>query len=77
MYVKKKTEDSVEETGKLWSGWWIAVKNGLFGEIWWKDNLRMTRETFVVLCDSLRVHIEKRLLVLESDCLERFGGRII
>ena len=49
----------------------------MFGEIWWKDNLRMTRETFVVLCDSLRVHIEKRLLVLESDCLERFGGRII
>ena len=43
------------------SRWWNAVKNGLFGEIWWKENLRMTRETFVVVCDNLRVHIEKKV----------------
>lgn len=27
---------------------------------WWKENLRMSKETFKTLCDLLRPHIERQ-----------------
>ena len=47
--------------------WWKAVCDGLFGEDWWRDNLRMKRDTFTIICNLIRPHIEKqvhRLLLL-------------
>ena len=43
------------------TGWWTVVNNGLFREAWWKESLRMTRETFVVLCDNLRLRITEKV----------------
>ena len=34
--------------------WWAAVKNALFGEEWWKANVRVTQDTFNMLCSYLR-----------------------
>ena len=41
--------------------WWTAVKNGLFGDEWWKDNFRMTRDTFDMLCSYLHPHLAKKV----------------
>ena len=32
---------------------------GLYGETWWKENLRMSRATFKIVCDELRPHIKR------------------
>ena len=42
-------------------GWWEAVKNGLFGEDWWKENFRMTQDTFKMLCSYLHPHLVKKV----------------
>ena len=39
--------------------WWQAVLNGEFGDEWWKENLRMTKSTFDILCNELRPYITK------------------
>ena len=46
--------------------WWTAAGNGLFGEHWWKENLRMNRETFNVLCNELRPFIQKQVTTLRQ-----------
>ena len=33
---------------------------GLYGDGWWKENLRMSRHTFTVICTILRPYIEKQ-----------------
>ena len=33
---------------------------GLYGDEWWRENLRMTRHTFEILCNELRPHIERQ-----------------
>ena len=38
----------------------MAASSGLFGDKWWKDNLRMTQDTFEVLVTELRPLIEKK-----------------
>ena len=40
--------------------WWRDVMNGLYGDDWWKENLRMSESTFKLLCDELRPHIERQ-----------------
>ena len=40
--------------------WWSDVWSGRYGEAWWKENLRMSRDTFNVLCQDLRPHIERQ-----------------
>ena len=40
--------------------WWSDVWSGRYGEAWWKENLRMSRNTFNVLCQELRPHIERQ-----------------
>lgn len=42
--------------GEFWEG----VKNGLFGERWWKENLRVNKATFDFLCGELRQYISKQ-----------------
>ena len=34
--------------------WWRGVMTGLYGEEWWRENLRMTRSTFEIVCYELR-----------------------
>ena len=40
--------------------WWLAASSGLFGPLWWQDNLQMTYETFSMLVNQLRPYICKQ-----------------
>ena len=42
------------------SHWWEEVVLGSFTEHDWMENFRMTRETFIYLCDQLKPEIEKQ-----------------
>lgn len=33
---------------------------GNFGNRWWRENLRMSKETFLILCRELQPHIERQ-----------------
>ena len=44
--------------------WWKAVCDGVFGEDWWRDNLRKKRESFTIICNLIRPHIEKQVHTL-------------
>ena len=37
----------------------MGVRSGLYGDGWWRDNLRMTKDTFDILCNQLRPHLKK------------------
>ena len=39
--------------------WWEAVQTGLFGENWWKENLRLSHSTFNIICDELCSYVFK------------------
>ena len=39
--------------------YWKAAKAGAFGDDWWHENIRMGKAMFGVLCDKLRLHINK------------------
>lgn len=44
---------------------------GVYGEDWWRQNLRMTRDTFEILCTELRSHLERQVTVFrEPVCVE-------
>ncbi len=40
--------------------WWSEALSGVYGQSWWRENLRMTRETFTFVCDKLRPHIARQ-----------------
>jgi len=40
--------------------------SGRLGNRWWKQNLRMTRDTFTILCNELRQHIQKQSTNMRS-----------
>lgn len=40
--------------------WWNNVVGGVYGVSWWRENLRMSRETFTILCDELRPYLERQ-----------------
>ena len=40
--------------------WWEEVQSGRYGDMWWKENLRMSQTTFDILCRELRLHIERQ-----------------
>ena len=40
--------------------------NGLYGDAWWKNNLRMSRDTYRMLCNELRPHIERQTNVFRE-----------
>ena len=50
--------------------WWNAVRGGLFGEAWWKENLRMTKFTFDHLCSELHPYITRLTAVREPVHVE-------
>lgn len=39
--------------------WWKRVESGLFREDWWRENLRMSHDTFKIICDQLRPYIQR------------------
>ena len=46
--------------------WWDGVRVGLYGDEWWRENLRMSRETFEILCNELRHHIGRHITRLRQ-----------
>ena len=42
-------------------GYWEVAKAGVFGDGWWYENLRMSKATFVVLCNQLKPYIQKTI----------------
>ena len=40
--------------------------SGRLGNRWWKQNLRMTRDTLTILCNELRQHIQKQSTNMRS-----------
>ena len=40
--------------------------SGRLGRHWWKENLRMTRDTFTILCNELRPHLQKQTTNMRS-----------
>lgn len=51
--------------------WWRGVVNGLYGDARWKENLRMSRDTFEMLCDEVRPLIERKTTSFrEAVCVE-------
>ena len=49
--------------------WWESVTNGEFGEEWWKQNLRMRKSTFDILCAELCPYIGR-----ETTCFRQPVG---
>lgn len=41
--------------------WWRGVSTGLYGDEWWRENLRMTRPTFEIVCNELKPYIERQV----------------
>ena len=46
------------------STWWEQVVNSTFTEQDWLENFRMSRSTFLYLCDELRSGIEKQNTIM-------------
>ena len=39
---------------------WRGVMAERYGECWLRDNLRMSHDTFEILCNELRPHLQKK-----------------
>ena len=39
--------------------WWCQVVSGVYGGKWWKENMRMSRQTFESLCGELRPYLQR------------------
>ena len=46
------------------------MKGGLFGDAWWKENLRMKKSTFDHLCNELRPYITRQTVVRKPVSVE-------
>ena len=44
----------------------VDAVSGRLGDNWWKDNLRMSQDTFHILCNELRSYIQKELTNMRS-----------
>ena len=40
--------------------WWMGVVRGDYGDEWWYNNLRMSKETFDSLCLEIRPYLERQ-----------------
>lgn len=40
--------------------WRRGIEEGMYGEEWWRENLRMSMDTFLTVCNRLRPHIERQ-----------------
>ena len=45
----------------LSKNWWKAMSGGKFGSEWWKENLRMEKAMFDIICREIRPYIEKEV----------------
>ena len=58
--------------GRFWvrpgrtSLWWNNLRTGVSVDVEWKENFRMSKSSFLKLCDELRPHIEKQTTVMRS-----------
>ena len=41
--------------------WWEAVSAGKLGSEWWRENLRMEKATFDIICREIRPYIQKEV----------------
>ena len=41
--------------------WWKSVEAEIYGREWWRENLRMSLETFETVCNHFRPHIERQV----------------
>ena len=44
--------------------WWRSVKDGLYGESWWRENVRMSNFEFV--CNELRPFVQRQVTRLRE-----------
>ena len=61
MSALTKNEGCMTRTVPRSKIWWNTVISGEVYSGWWKDNLRMSRPTFELLCDKLCPHIQKQV----------------
>ena len=40
---------------------WKSAIDGVFGGYWFRDNLRMHKDTFFMICDELKPHLSKKV----------------
>lgn len=40
--------------------WWNTVVSGRMGDVWWKSNFRVTRQTFDIICRELRPYLTRK-----------------
>ena len=40
--------------------WWSGVTSGLYGDMWWRENLRTSHDTFEILCNELRPYLKRQ-----------------
>ena len=41
--------------------WWKRAMAGIYGGDWWRQNLRMSRDTFEILCTELKPYLERQV----------------
>ena len=41
--------------------WRRGIEERMYGEEWWRENLRMSLDTFLTVCNHLRPHIERQV----------------
>ena len=46
--------------------WWRHVEVGLFGEDWWRENMRMSHDTFQIICAQLRPYIQRHRTIFRE-----------
>ena len=65
-------------TGFVWpgrtNGWWLGFHQNRVPPSEWKENFRMSRESFLVLCTELNDHIVKSSI--RFSCICRRGSPI-
>ena len=40
--------------------WWSEVVAGIHGATFWRENFRMSHDTFSILCEELRPHLGRQ-----------------
>lgn len=46
--------------------WWRDAISGRYGSDWWRSNLRMSKDTFNLLCSLVRPYIERQTCVVRQ-----------
>lgn len=60
-YEKKQTVVRSVWCKQRTRGFWDAARQGIFDSHWWRENLRMNKETFEMLCHELDIYLKKEV----------------